>query len=377
MKALETMQKHYQQRDLDAREWKEKGGRVAGYFCDIVPEELILAAGFFPLRLSGDPWGGTQAVDVLLFRPAGPPEGFVHSILNMLLTGKYDFLDYLIIPRTRVSIQRLYSILVSLKESNPELKLPELYFFDNLHTTFLTSQLYNRDRMYDLKKKLEEWSGKEITDEALQQAISIGNENKMLLKKVADLRAAEMPRISGVEALQIIGSSMFMLKGEHNKLLRQFLEEADRLPTKDGVRLFIESSPLDNLQFYENVESYQAIIVGEDNCWGNRYSDVPVDTSLNPMEAIVNRYNNKSPCPYMYPLKRRVEYLLQNTLDVKAQGVVFNLLEFDDYQRWEIPDQIKTLEKEGIPALYLKGQPYLISEPELVKTEVRKFIESY
>jgi hypothetical protein len=36
------MQKHYQQRDLAAREWKTKGGKVAGYFCDKVPEEVIL-----------------------------------------------------------------------------------------------------------------------------------------------------------------------------------------------------------------------------------------------------------------------------------------------------------------------------------------------
>jgi len=29
---FETMQKHYQQRDLAAREWKDRGGKLAGYF---------------------------------------------------------------------------------------------------------------------------------------------------------------------------------------------------------------------------------------------------------------------------------------------------------------------------------------------------------
>ena len=57
------IQKHYQQRDRAAKEWKEKGGKVAGYFCNSVPEELILAAGLFPLRLSGDPRGGTEEAD--------------------------------------------------------------------------------------------------------------------------------------------------------------------------------------------------------------------------------------------------------------------------------------------------------------------------
>ena len=46
MGAFEAMRKHYQHRDLAAREWKRKGGKVAGYFGNNVPEEMILAAGF-------------------------------------------------------------------------------------------------------------------------------------------------------------------------------------------------------------------------------------------------------------------------------------------------------------------------------------------
>jgi len=42
MGVLEIMQRHYQQRDLAAREWRDGGGKVAGYFCDNVPDEMIL-----------------------------------------------------------------------------------------------------------------------------------------------------------------------------------------------------------------------------------------------------------------------------------------------------------------------------------------------
>ena len=73
--AFEVMQKHYQKRDLAAREWKRKGGRVVGYFCDSVPEELILAAGFFPIRISGNPGGSTAEIDKYLepFHEGFPP----------------------------------------------------------------------------------------------------------------------------------------------------------------------------------------------------------------------------------------------------------------------------------------------------------------
>ena len=42
--AFDVMKQHYKQRDLAAREWKKNGGRVVGYFCDSVPEELILVS---------------------------------------------------------------------------------------------------------------------------------------------------------------------------------------------------------------------------------------------------------------------------------------------------------------------------------------------
>jgi benzoyl-CoA reductase/2-hydroxyglutaryl-CoA dehydratase subunit BcrC/BadD/HgdB len=376
MTALEIMQKYYEQRDLAGREWKEKGGKVVGYFCDIVPEELISASGFLPYRLSGDPLGGMEAVDVLLFRPGGPPEGFVHSIFNMLLTSKYDYLDFLIIPNTRASIQKLYFILVNLKASNPSLKLPEIYFFDNLHTTFYISGLYVRERIFELKKKLEEWSGKSISDESLSKAITISNENRILQKKVAALRTAEPPRILGVEALQIIGSSMFMSKEDHNRLLKKFLGEENKLPARNGARLFVEGSPLDNLQLYKIIESSGAIVVAEDNCWGNRYSDKLVNTSANPLEAIVDRYLNKTPCPQMLPMSRRVDNCLNSALDAKAQGVIFNVLERDNSLNWEIPDEKAAFEQRKIPSLFLKDQKYLISESKRLTDSIEEFVKT-
>jgi benzoyl-CoA reductase/2-hydroxyglutaryl-CoA dehydratase subunit BcrC/BadD/HgdB len=375
MGVFELMQKHYQQRDLAAREWKERGGKVAGYFCDNVPEEMILAADLFPFRISGDPWGGTELADRYT-EPFYQPD--VRSMLNMLLSGRYDFLDFLIIPYSRDAILALYYHLDKVQQIDSALKLPERYLFDIPRTRFWLSGLYMRDRLRELKKQLEEWSGKEISNESLSRAIAIGNENKMLLKKVAALRAAEPPRISGREALQIIGSAMFILKEEHNKLLRQFLEETDRLPARDGVRLFVEGSPIDNLQFYELVESCNATIVGEDNCWGNRYSDNSIDLSLDPLEAIAERYHLKSPCPRMHFMDKRVHYCLRSAVEAKTQGVLFFFLEWDNAPAWEYPDQKKALEEKGIPTICFEMQKYQLSatDKQQIKTSIKRFIES-
>lgn len=376
MTALDMMEKHYRQRNLAAQEWKQDGGKVIGYFCDNVPEELIMAAGFFPLRISGDPREGTELAEG--YRMPYPVVTFVETMMNKLLSGKYDFLDYLVIPHARDQIWRIWTQLHFAPELDPQIRLPEIYFYDSLHTTFYTSSVYNRDRTIELKKQLEKWSGKRITNKALKSAIAVSNESKTLLKQIAALRASDPPSISGVEALQIIGSSMFMQKEEHNKLLKEYLQDAASLPVKNGVRLFVESSPLDNLQFYEVVESCGAVIVGEDNCWGNRYSDVPIVEIIDPLESIIDRYLKKSPCPRMVPLQKRIDYCVRSAVESKAQGALFHIYDGDNAQAWEAPEEIKALKAAGIPAAYLKKQPYLLSDTDRagLKIDIENFIQT-
>jgi benzoyl-CoA reductase subunit C len=372
---FEEIQKHYQQRDLAAREWKKNGGKVVGYFCNNVPEELILAAGFFPYRLSSDPTGGTGVARQQDLPRDVEIEEFVLNMLNMALISHYDFTDYIIVPHARTTISGLYQLLTVAKKANPALKIPELYFFDNLNTTFYTSQVYNRDRFFEFKIQLEKWAEKSIYNDSLAKAINVTNENKMLLKQVAALRAADPPRVSGAEALQLIGTSMFMLKQDHNKLLHQYLDDAGKLQARKGIRLFFGGSPQDNLQFYQIVESLGATIISEDNCWGNRYTDVLVKTTISsPFEAVVDRYNNNSPCPRIFPIIRRVNYCVDSAIDAKVQGAIFYNHE-NDTHAWDIPDEVKALKEKGIPSLYLKGQPYKISDPEPLTTKIKEFIQ--
>ena len=375
MGAFGKMHQNYSKRDLAAREWKKKGGKVAGYVCNDVPEEMILAAGLFPYRISGNPDSGTETADRYAEVSYEPD---VRSMFNMLLTGQYDFLDFLIIPHSRYSVLQMYYHLQNVREIEPSMKLPDFYLLDTLHTKFWQTGQYVRDRMLDLKKKLEEWSGQEITNEKLSRAIATVNKNRALLKKVADLRGEVPSRISGMEALQIIGSSMLMPKEEHNKLLAQFLAEVDRLPARNGMRLFAMGSPLDNLQFYDIAESTGVTIVGEDSCWGNGHAGDPIEASLDPVEAIAEWYHLKVPCSRMDSISRRVENTVQRVLEAGAQGVIFFFLEWDTAPAWEYPDQKKALEDRGIATISFEMQKYRFSDNdrEHIKGRLEEFVRS-
>ena len=370
------MQDCYSRRDLAAREWKEQGGKVVGYFCDSVPEELILAAGFLPFRLSGDPNGETELAKKNYVPRARNREDFVHSMLNMLLSGQYDYLDYLVIPHARETIRRLYQVLLQVQETNPEIRLPALYYLDVLHTTFFASEIYNRERLLGLKIQLEHWSGQAITNEMLSTAIATTNESKYIMRKMASYRTEDPPKISGTDALQIIGSSMFMRKEQHNELLSRHLEEMSPVSRPGGIRLLLEGSPIDNLQLYRIIESLPATIVAEDNCWGNRIFETPIDTALEPFEAIVERYHTKPPCNRIYPMSRRVEYCVASATKARVDAAIIFVYERDSAEAWETPDKIEALESARIPVLYIKQQPYMIENEEAIRSRVSEFLNS-
>jgi len=373
MTALEHLQHHYGQREQLARAWHESGGKVAGYIGIDVPEELLIAAGFFPLRITGDPAGSTALADKYVGTAFNP---MVRSLFNRLLDGAYAFVDHLIISNSSEAIMRLFYCLREIKRLEPYPGLPDIYFFEFLHTKFRTSALYNRDRVSEFKKQLEKWIGKGITDEALWTAVTVCNENRRLLQEVARLRTEAMPRLSGVEALQIIGASMFMPKSEHNKLLRRLLNEADQLPARDGIRLFIEGSSPDHLQFYELVESGHATIVAEDSDWGNRTFDTLVDETIDPLEAITDRYHFKAPSPTKSTIQERVDYCVHKATEARVDGVIFFILESENPPSWDYPEQRKALEARGIPTLCLPWQPYALADTEALRASIESFVKT-
>lgn len=375
--ALVKLRECYRNRDMAARSWRTEGGKVVGYICDNIPEELITAAGFFPLRLTGDPFRQPVSVRqyVLPYVVSNTPrQACTDSILDLILTGGYEYVDYLVIPRNKQVVQSLYRELLLAKKNFSDLKLPEVYFLDRTFTPYYEASLYNRDCVIGLKKQLETWAEKSITDSELAQAIAVGNENKRLLSELALRRKALPPEISGTLAMEIIGSSMFMKKIEHNKFLTQLLNEPCKIPSADQLRIFIGGSPLDHTGLYEIIESLDAIVVAEDHCWGNRVFDSPIRTDIDPLDALAERYHEKPACSIRFPIADAVSTNVGRAIDAGAQAAIFYCTKGDRSQVWETPDEIRELKYHGISSLHLKEQDYATSSPDIVGI-IKKFID--
>lgn len=361
MTSLDTLRECYERRDDAAREWKSAGGSVVGYLCDHVPVELIAAAGMLPYRLSAEPTSGSSTLGqyvVPFVQQPLPTPGFVASMEHRVLSGWFDFVDYLIIPNGRKSIQAFYRDFLTAKSAYTDLRLPELYYFDKAMTPTFAASEFDRKQVFRLREALEVWSGTTIRDEVLRAVIEEENEGRRLIAAVARARSATPPTISGVDALHVIATRYFMARREHNELLRGFLAESAANAGRPGPRIFVGGSPHDDDALYRVIEGCGATVVSEDHCWGTRCAELVVEETVDPIEALASRYHAASACSIRFPISSTTAACVGRAQDARPDAAIFYVYESDAAQQWQVPDQIRSLRAAEIPVLYLSNQRY-------------------
>lgn len=381
MEALSQLRRYALDRLSSAIRHKASGGRVVGYLCDNVPEELITAAGFFPLRISGDPFADMTIVEEKI-DTLYPPEmtvrpDFVKAILARLLRGDYSLLDYLIVPHNRYAIQAIYRHLKDAKASDPRLPTPPAYYLDRAWSSQVPSTTFSDDSIADFKETLEIWSGAPIRDDALNSAIGASNDNRMLLSRLARLRAARPSRLSGSDALCITSSSTSLGKSEHNTLLKRFLdEEAPHLPPREGPRIFLGGSPHDHTRVYDAIEAEGVTIVAEDHCWSARSCSLQVGLGKPPLQALAERFDRHPACSIGGSLEHTIARCVDLARKASVDGAIFYVGDNDWAQNWESVDEIRQLEADGIPCLHLTGQRYDGGDLDALRRTIRPFLRS-
>ena len=269
--AFAALKDVYDHRETVAARWRTDGGKVVGELgCD-VPDEFILAAGMLPVRVYaevGKPLVETDKYLEYAFDPV------VRAQFEKIVDGTYDRqIDALAISNSTDVIIRIYLYLRELCRVEPEKPVPPVEFIDWLFTRNRLHQVRNEQTLELFRQTVERWAGRAITDEEIAAAGAICNENRQALREMAALRRCAQPRITGSEALVIIGSAFFMERSAHTALVRQVVADAQSWPVLHGPRVFFTGSNQEDTALYEQIEAAGAVIVGEDHDWGDRWYD--------------------------------------------------------------------------------------------------------
>jgi benzoyl-CoA reductase subunit C len=364
---IKTFREWYDGRHEYAKEWKERtGGKVLGYFCTYVPEEILYAADVLPVRILGshEPQDVTEPYIFGMYCP------FSRDCLAQGLKGRYDYLDGIMIAQSCLHIRQAFT--------SWQLHIPTGFSYylpmpNNVQSPRAVP--YLRGELEAFKAATEEWTGREITDEDLDRGIRIMNENRKLLHGVYDLRAHREPPITGTEAMFVVMAAQMTDKREHSKALEKLIEA---LPSRQGngagERLMVIGSENDDSEFLGMVESCGATFVVDDHCTGTRYFWNSVEPDGDRLTAIARRYVERPPCPSKdWPVRTRIPHILDLARRWNAQGAILVQQKFCDPHELDIPAIKEALEAAGIPTLLLELD---VTVPVgQFKTRVEAFLE--
>jgi len=369
MQVLQSFRDILNKRHIIAKDWRNQNKRpVIGWNCTYTPEEIISAIDALPIRILGSMETATTLADAYLPRNAC---SFARSCLDLALKNDYNYLDGFVTSNSCDNFGKTYDLW------RHYTKIPYFHFINTPHTNTQISHEFFYQELIRFKESLEKTFNASLTNKTLQSTIKIYNENRKLLKKVYDLRRKDPSLISGVEALQIVLSSMLMPKEEHNNLLKQLLKEIPNRPDppKQGVRLLITGSIMDTTDLLSIVETVGGIAVADDLCTGSRYFWNLIEPDKDPIEAISKRYLNKIPSPFMYDHRQeRFNHIKQLIKDYNVQAVINFLLKFCDTHMFDAPILTEQLQAEGIPVLNLEWE-HTKSGIAPLKTRTEAFIE--
>lgn len=347
---FDTFRTWSKERHSYAREWKRRtGGKVLGYFCTYVPEEILYAAGVLPVRILGshEPSGLTEPhIFGGMFCP------FSRDCLAQGLKGRYDYLDGLMIAQSCLHIRQTFC---SWQKHRPVDFSYYLCMPHNVQSPH--AEGYLAGELLQFKEAVEKWTERRMAEEDLKRSIATYNQSRRLLHAVYATRKSENPPLTGEEAMEVVVSNQVTDKSEHNRALEDLLKGLPerKLNRPTGTRLMLIGSENDDIPFLRMLEGLGATVVADEHCTGTRYFWNEVGSGEDAIRAVARRYVQRPPCPTKdWMPRKRIEHTLALAREYRVAGAVLIQQKFCDPHELDIPAVRSALEGAGIPTLFLE-----------------------
>ncbi len=378
MDAIQKITELIENRSEELAGLKSKGKKIVGIVgMGYMPEELVYAAGGIPQRLMRG--GEKGAIDDSRQYSHNCFSTFHKAQIGYLLAGRdpvYTLPDHIVFETG---------------DEHSELAGMHVYAFKQMPMTWLGIPAnpdyegafpYYLKSLSKLKNELEDLTGEKVSDDRLKEYITVYNEIRSLLKKIASLRKAPSPPLSGLDFVKLNHGSYYCEPHEYVELLRSVYDELkekkedmpDRIPR---IALFGCPVGVGDYALPGLIESLGATIVTEELSGSIRCLKKQTPVNGNLMENLAKRYyEKKREDAYCYPWGEQLTSLFTGLAqEYNADGVIWYQLMYmacHSMLGYKIEKQIK---KINIPVMTVHSEYDFESRLEAVKTRVETFIE--
>jgi benzoyl-CoA reductase/2-hydroxyglutaryl-CoA dehydratase subunit BcrC/BadD/HgdB len=342
-----------------------EGRKIFGWFCTYTPIEMIHAAGFLPVRISG----GTVRIrnaNNLVPTFICP---YMRASLERALGGEYDYLSGVIQGYT-------CDVACGMVNIWAENIKGELYHTIPLpYNTSDESRIFYRKTLDELTEKLVS-VGVRVDDASLGASLDLFRDIRTSMRELYDLRSLNRLPLSAREFYAVVEAGFSLPPEEYRQLLAVLLEtlgggieEGPR-----GIPVLVSGSLVEEPTVYDVLEASGGRVAADDLCTGYRFIDPPDGTGPDPIGRLIDRYQRRFPCPSRSTAADRISPIKGLISGSGARGVIFLFQKFCTPHLSDYPVMVEELRKEGIPTLLVEMEETGLGEGQL-KTRLEGFFE--
>ena len=350
------------------RAQKAQGKKTVGVFPIYAPEELVHAAGMFPVGC----WGGQVTISqaTALLPPFACP--VMQGITELSLTGGYDLLDGAILSSPCDTLKCLTQ---NFMRTCPGIKPIFCIYPQNNKLEGGVRYIYQQ--LKEVAARLEELSGKPITDQDLHDSIELYNDSRAAMMDLTALLMEKPGALTATERYTVMKARWFMDKAEHAALVRELCAALEAAPASGGARrkVVLAGIMTEPAGFVQVLDELGFTVGAVGLAYGRRPLRRPAPRDSDQFARLARQWSNVEGCSVVYdPEGKRAKRILDLARQAKADGILYCQMKFCEEEEFDYPYVRGTLEAAGFPVLNVEIDP-LSSSQEQNRTRLQAFGE--
>lgn len=373
---FEEYQEARKQGFMMAKEFKDRGGKLAGCLCSYTPVEILDAAGIASVGLCGSSQESIPDAEKVLPKNICP---LVKSTFGFAYSQKcpYTYFSDIIIGETTCDAKKkMYEILNDYKETYV-LQLPQ-----GQGRPYAKEVWYEEVKLF--KEMIEKRFQVEIKDEKLREAARFRNEYRKTIIDLYEMQIPKPPAMLGTDLMMSVLASTFtldakaFLKSAKEQIARakeRYEKEGSSVGT-DRKRILLTGSPSSAVfeKVAKSIEENGGVIVCFDDCGGERTQRQMVDVDADDiLRAISDRYLQIN-CSIMTPNDHRLENTKAMIEKYSVEGIIDCVLHACHTYNIEAARVEKMVRGMGMPYLKLETD-YSAADRGQLNTRIAAFME--
>jgi benzoyl-CoA reductase/2-hydroxyglutaryl-CoA dehydratase subunit BcrC/BadD/HgdB len=359
------------------RDFSIKKHPRVGYFCNMIPQELIWTLDAEPVRLDC----GNSAASLIgeeIFSGEICPLAKASFGVFMNPESLANSCDLLILPTSCDAKRKLGEVLNQFKP----------VFMYNLPPE-QNHSLYAKQTFQETLR-MAEWLGKHLKTRLstgkLRQAVQWGLKRTGLIRELQELRSKNPRSLSPADFFLIIQTSLFRpvdMKTWLNELEKVTNEVKNLEPERKNLRprLVLTGAPMvwPNFKVLNVFEESGADIIADTLCSGAQSCFDPViaddQSKKGLLRALTNRYVYASICPCFISQQTRLNRILDLYGENKIDGIInysLRLCQLFDMENFAVE---RTVKQRKIPFINVRTD-YSLEDTEQLRVRIEAFLET-